>query len=245
MFTTKCVTTRKHALILVGWLQSVRDSCKVERMETGAGDWLLCPLTGLWGESRWRPRGDTMEVYGGHAGRQTVQRVLGADKSSPHRPDEGFTCYWPARTACPQSLPTLNGLVEKESHKLADEQRWGRLCLPPASSSLLLSHILSLSFLYQVVVSISPNPFPPECLKRWKDKEKNGDKRGEGYVTTLPLRDCSWKSLGMGEIGTGEETQKEKGDHEKRFFKLKAAKTGHFCIERQAKVQPSLRDGDI
>ncbi|KAI9539453.1 hypothetical protein NQZ68_005533 [Dissostichus eleginoides] len=29
----------------------------------------------------------------------------------------------------------------------------------------------------------------------------------------------------MGEIGTGEETQKEKGDHEKRFFKLKAAKT--------------------
>lgn len=50
--------------------------CKVERMETGAGDWLLCPLTGLWGESRRRPSGDTMEVYGGHTGRQTVQRVL-------------------------------------------------------------------------------------------------------------------------------------------------------------------------
>lgn len=49
----------------------------------------------------------------------------------------------------------------------------------------------------------------------------------------------------MGEIGTGEETQKEKGDHEKRFFKLKAAKTGHFCIEGQPKVQSSLRDGDI
>ncbi|XP_044037832.1 solute carrier family 1 member 9 isoform X1 [Siniperca chuatsi] len=30
-----------------------------------------------------------MEVYGGHTGRLTVQRVLGADKSSPYRPDEG------------------------------------------------------------------------------------------------------------------------------------------------------------
>ncbi len=49
----------------------------------------------------------------------------------------------------------------------------------------------------------------------------------------------------MGVIGTGEETQKEKRDHEKRFFKLKAAKTGHFCIEGQTKVQSSLRDGDI
>ncbi|CAB1452212.1 unnamed protein product [Pleuronectes platessa] len=40
------------------------------------------------GESRRRaPAGDTMEVYGGHTGRQTVQRVLGADKSSPHKPD--------------------------------------------------------------------------------------------------------------------------------------------------------------
>lgn len=99
------------------------------------------------GESRWRPGGDTMEVYGGHAGRQTVQRVLGADKSSPHRPDEGFTSYWPARTARPQSLPTLNGLVEKESHKLADEQRWGRLCpLPPPPLSCSLTFYLFLSF---------------------------------------------------------------------------------------------------
>lgn len=49
----------------------------------------------------------------------------------------------------------------------------------------------------------------------------------------------------MGEIGTGEETQKEKGDHEKRFFKLQAAKTGHLCIEGQTKVQSSVRDRDI
>lgn len=51
----------------------------------------------------------------------------------------------------------------------------------------------------------------------------------------------------MGEIGTGRgDTEREEGgDHEKRFFKLKAAKTGHFCIERQTKVQASLRDGDI
>ena len=40
------------------------------------------------------------------------------------------------------------------------------------------------------------------------------------------------------------DTERE-GDHEKRFFKLQAAKTGHFCIERQTKVQSSLRDLDI
>ncbi|KAG7238889.1 hypothetical protein INR49_030436 [Caranx melampygus] len=40
------------------------------------------------GETRQRPgAGDTMEAHGGHTGRQTVQRVLGADKWSPYRPD--------------------------------------------------------------------------------------------------------------------------------------------------------------
>lgn len=60
-------------------------------METGAGDWLLCPLTGLWGGggSAKASGGVTMEVHGGRAGRQTVQRVLRADKSSPHKPDGG------------------------------------------------------------------------------------------------------------------------------------------------------------
>lgn len=42
----------------------------------------------------------------------------------------------------------------------------------------------------------------------------------------------------MGEIETREETQKEKGDHEKRFFKVEA-KTGHFCIAGQTGVQSS------
>lgn len=38
----------------------------------------------------------------------------------------------------------------------------------------------------------------------------------------------------MGEI----ETQKENGGggHEKRFFKLKAAKTGHLCLKRPTEV---------
>ncbi|GLD48943.1 liprin-alpha-3-like protein [Lates japonicus] len=88
------------------------------------------------------PEGDTTEVYGGRAGRQAVQRVLGADKSSPHSPDWGFTAIDPARKACPLSLPTLNGLVEKESHKLADEQRReGEAESPP--SPPLLSHAIS------------------------------------------------------------------------------------------------------
>lgn len=250
MFTVKCCSVILLNItfsVYVGWVvtQWFQDSCRVERIETRAGDWLLCPLTGLWGkvgegpeETQWRTHKADWQFNG------SSEQI-----SHPHTDQTRVHCYWPTRTAHPLSLPTLNSLVEKESHKVADELRGGRLCRspPPASHpvSLVLSHMLSLSFLYQVVVSISPNPFPPECLKRWKDKEKNGDKGEEGYVTTLPLRDCSWKSLGMGEIGTGEETQKEKGDHEKRFFKLKAAKTGHFCMERQTKVRSSLMDGDI
>lgn len=72
---------------------SLRDSCKVERFGNGSC-WLalLCPLTGLWGkksakapkggETQWRSIEDTQ------ADRQ-FNGSFRADKSSPHRPDEG------------------------------------------------------------------------------------------------------------------------------------------------------------
>lgn len=98
----------------------------------------------------------------------------------------------------------------KGNHKLVDEQRKA-LPFPCVCVSQ------TLSFFTKVVVSISLKPFfSNECLKRWKDKEKNGDKREEVCVTTLPLWDCSWKTFGMGEMGTEKETEKE-GENEKNF----------------------------
>lgn len=54
----------------------------------------------------------------------------------------------------------------------------------------------------------------------------------------------------MKEFGDGRDRDRRKGrggggDHEKRFFKLQAAKTGHFCIERQTEVKSLVGDGDI
>lgn len=61
-----------------GWKQELVTGCSVHSQVFGGG-----------GGSAKASGGVTMEVHGGRAGRQTVQRVLRADKSSPHKPDGG------------------------------------------------------------------------------------------------------------------------------------------------------------
>lgn len=159
--------------------------------------------------------------------------------SHPHTDQTRVHCCWPTRTAHPLSLPTLNGLVEKTSHKLADEQRGETLppLLPPPPA-LSLSHMLSLSFLYQVVVSISPNPFSPECLKRWKDKEKEWRQKSAGLCYNPAPERLLMKEFGDGRDRDRRGDTEREGESWKEVFQ--ATKTGHFCIEGQTKVQSSL-----
>lgn len=137
---------------------------KVERIKTGAGDWLPSPLTGLWGkvgkglmETQWRSMDDV----------QADRQFNGSSEqiSRPHTNQTRVHCYWPARTARPQSLPTLNGLVEKESHKLWDEQR-GRLCIPLLSHPPL-SHAISFFPLPSSGFHLT-KPFSPWMFKKMK-----------------------------------------------------------------------------
>lgn len=134
--------------------------------------------------------------------------------SAQHIPDKSSVPLTCENGHC--ASPPWMALLKRRATNWMMSTEWKKLCLPLVFLSL--SHMLSLSFLYQLVVSVSPNPFSLECLKRWKDKGKNGDKRALGWVTAVPLRDSSWKSLGMREIGTREETGWG-GDHEKRVFK--------------------------
>ncbi len=88
---------------------------------------------------------------------------------------------------------------------------------------LHLSFSPPLSSFHLAEISIPPKPISPESLKRWKDKEKKGDKREKCSVTTLPLWDCPWKSLGMREMG---ERIREREGYRKEVFKWG---TGNRC----------------
>lgn len=107
--------------------------------------------------SRWLAAQRAHQSFGGKT--QKRKRSLGVKHSGPADSSTGprrspnqtrVHRYWPARIALLKRR-AINWMMSREGKRLG----------LPLFFFLSLSHMLSLSFLYQVVVSISPNPLYP------------------------------------------------------------------------------------